>query len=240
MKRWVISAGAAAIALSAPAANAQEMHPGHPPLDGTVLELVAEGSARRVPDVATIQAGVVSQAATAQEAMRDNAARMARVLAALRKAGIAERDIQTASVSLSPQYRHQENQPPVITGYQASNQLSVRFRDIALSGTILDTLVREGANNINGPDLGLDKPEAALDQARTDAVAKARARANLYAQAAGLRVERILSLSESGAMMPPPRPLAYARAEASMDSATQIVAGEREMTVTVTARFLLK
>jgi uncharacterized protein YggE len=240
MNRFLFSMGGAALALAAPAAEAQEMRPWPAPLDGTILEVVAEGSTKRVPDVATIQAGVVTQAATAQEAMRDNGARMARVLAALRKAGVAERDIQTSSVSLNPQYRHEQNQPPVITGYQASNQLSVRFRDIALSGAILDTLVREGANNISGPDLMLDKPEAALDEARTDAVAKARARANLYAQAAGLRVDRILSISEGSMMMPPPRPLAYARAEAAMDSGTQIVAGEREMNIAVTVRFLLK
>lgn len=241
MNHLVLSLGGAMLAVAAPAAGAQEMQHRMPMLDGTVLELAAEGSSRRVPDIATIQAGVVSQGATAQEAMRDNGARMARVIAALRKAGVAERDIQTASVSLSPQYRHVENQPPVITGYQASNQLSIRFRDIARSGTILDALVREGANNINGPELGLDKPDAALDEARTDAVAKARARASLYAQAAGLRVDRILSISETSAMMPPPRPMAYARAEAAMDASnTQIVAGEREMNVTVTVRFLLK
>jgi uncharacterized protein YggE len=131
--------------------------------------------------------------------MRQNSTRMATVLAALKRAGVAERDIQTSSISLSPQYRYAQNEPPVITGYQASNQVTVRFRDIAKSGAILDALVKEGANNISGPNLTIDKPEAALDEARTAAVATARARAELYAKAAGLRVDRILSISEGPA-----------------------------------------
>lgn len=241
MIRTALFAGAAlALVASAGSASAQDVRPVVAPLDGAVLEVVAEGTSRRTPDVATIQAGVVTQAATAAEAMRDNSARLTRVLAAVRKAGVAERDIQTASVSLSPQYRYEQNQPPVITGYQASNQLSIRFRDIAQSGAILDALVREGANNIAGPELGIDKPEAALDEARRDAIATARARAALYAQAAGLRVERILSISESGATMPPPRPIAFARAQAADAAPTQIVAGERELGISVTVRFLLK
>ena len=88
---------------------------------------------------------------------------MAGVLAALKQAGIAARDIRTANVSLSPQYRYTDGQAPVITGYQANNSVSVRFREIAKSGAILDALVREGANQIDGPTLSLDQPDAALD-----------------------------------------------------------------------------
>ena len=218
-------------------AAAQEMRPVL--LDGTVLEVSAEGSSTRVPDVAAIQAGVVTQAASAAAAMAENSRRMAGVLAALRKAGIAERDIQTAAISLSPQYRYEDNKPPILTGYQASNQVSVRFRDIARSGTILDTLVAQGANNIAGPNLTVDKPEAALDEARTDAIAKARARAALYAQAAGLKVDRILAISESGAM-PAPVPVMAFRGKAEAAADTQVVAGEQQLNVTVSVRFLLK
>ncbi|MGS3087700.1 SIMPL domain-containing protein, partial [Escherichia coli] len=85
------------------------------------------------------------------------------------------------------QYRYTDGQPPAITGYQATNTVSVRFRDVARSGTVLDTLVAEGANQIEGPNLSIDKPDAALDEARTDAVKRARARADLYASAAGMR-----------------------------------------------------
>ena len=236
MRLMLLALAASAVAL--PAA-AQELR-APVLLDGTLLDISAEGQSTRVPDVAVIRAGVVTQAATAAAAMDQNRARMTGVLAALRKAGVAERDIQTASIALNPQYRYAENQPPVITGYQASNQVSVRFRDIARSGTILDALVREGANNISGPDLMVDKPEAALDEARTDAIRTARARAELYARAAGLRVDRIVSISESGAAMPPPMPvMRMARVQAEAAD-TQVAAGERELTVNLSVRFLLK
>lgn len=239
MIRTVLVASAALAMVSAlPAAAQQEMRA--VALDGTVLDVSATGSSTRVPDLAVIQAGVVTQAATAAEAMQQNSAQMAKVLAALRKAGIAERDIQTSTINLSPQYRYAQNEAPVITGYQASNQVSVRFRDVAKSGTILDTLVREGANNISGPNLTIDKPDAALDEARVDAVKKARARAELYAQAAGLKVERILAISEGGAMPPSPMPVMMMRAAAAPAADTEVAAGERELNVTITVRFLLK
>jgi len=239
MIRLALYATAAGLTLATISASAQEARPMMVPIDGTVLEISADGTSARTPDLAMIQAGVVTQAATAGDAMRQNSTRMAAVLAALKRAGVAERDIQTSSIALSPQYRYAQNEPPVITGYQASNQVTVRFRDIAKSGAILDALVKEGANNISGPNLTIDKPEAALDEARTAAVATARARAELYAKAAGLRVDRILSISESGAMPAPPRPMMMMRAEAAAD-ATQVVAGESELRVSLSVRFLLK
>jgi uncharacterized protein YggE len=239
MIRIALATSAALIAVAAlPAAAQQALQPVL--LDGTLLDVSAMGTSTRVPDLAVIQAGVVTQAATAAQAMQQNNAQMTKVLAALRNAGIAERDIQTATINLSPQYRYVQNEAPVITGYQASNQVSIRFRDVARSGTILDTLVREGANDISGPNLTVDKPEGALDEARVDAVKKARARAELYAQAAGLKVERILAISESGALPPSPMPVML-RANAGMVAdKMEVVAGERELNVTVSVRFLLK
>jgi hypothetical protein len=208
--------------------------------DGTLLEVSATGRTTRVPDVATIRAGVVTQSATAAAALTENAQRMTRVLAALKRAGVAPRDVQTSNISLQPQYRYQENQPPVITGYQASNSVAIRFRDIARSGTILDTLVGEGANQIDGPNLSIDKPDAASDEARGDAVAKARARAELYAKAAGLTVARILSISESGDFSPPPPMPMMVRMQAADRAESKIAAGEQEVAITVAVRFLLK
>ena len=209
--------------------------------DGALLDVTAEGRTTRTPDVATIRAGVVTQSATAAAALRENSAQMTRVLAALRRAGVAERDIQTSNVGLSPQYRYVENQAPVVTGYQANNSVSVRFRDVAKSGAILDALVAEGANQIDGPNLSIDKPDAALDEARIDAVRRARARAELYAKAAGLSVARIVSIGETGenAGGPPP-PMVFARAQMADGASTKIAAGERDVTVTVNVRFLLK
>ena len=211
------------------------------PAQGTILDVSAEGRTARVPDVATIRAGVVSQGATAAAALSDNAQRMARVLAALRRAGVASRDVATSSVGLAPQYRYGENMPPVITGYQATNGVSVRFRDVAKAGTILDALVAEGANQIDGPNLSIDQPDAALDEARTDAVKRARARANLYAAAAGLRIVRVISIAEAGqdAGSPPRPPVIYARAMAA-DAKTEIAPGEQDVTVTLSVRFLLQ
>ena len=210
------------------------------PISGTRLDINATGEVTRVPDIATISAGVTTQAATAVEAISQNAARMERVRAALKRAGIADRDIQTASINLSPQYRYVENQAPVLTGYQASNQLSVRFRDIRASGKILDALVGEGANQISGPNLSIEHPETALDEARTKAVAAARARADLYARALGMRVVRVISVSESGGYSsPPPMPIMVARAQMA-DAKTSVDPGEQQLQVSVAVTFELQ
>lgn len=209
--------------------------------DGTVLDVVATGKTTRVPDVATIRAGVVTQSATAAQALADNAQRMTRVLAALKTAGVQPRDIATSNVSLQPQYRYEDNKPPVISGYQASNTVSIRFRDIARSGAILDILVGQGANQIDGPNLSLDQPDAALDEARVDAIKQARARAELYARAAGLSVARIMTISEAGGVAPPPAmPMYMARSAGLPKADTMIAPGETDVTVTVSVRFLLK
>ena len=235
MVRLLTLAAAAALPLSA----AAQVTPGAPVTEGTLLDVVAEGEATRVPDIATIRAGVVTQAPNAAAALSANAEQMKRVLAALKSAGVAERDVQTATISLNPQYRYAENQPPVITGYQASNNVSVKFRDIARSGAILDALVRQGANQIDGPNLSIDQIEAAQDEARTDAVKRARARADLYARALGMQVDRLVSLSEAlDGGGPGPVPVMMARAEAK--DSTQVVPGEQRVGVTIRVRFLLK
>lgn len=208
-------------------------------VSGATLDVSAEGQSRRTPDLAVVTAGVVTQAVDAASAMRENAARMDRVIAALKRAGLADRDLRTANIALQPQYRYAQNQAPAITGYQASNTLTVRFRDLKRAGAVLDTLVASGANQINGPDLTLDDPNAALDEARADAVAKARARAVLYAQAAGLRLKRILSISEGVADMPrPPMPIVMRQSMAVMDAAeSKILPGEQTLSVAVQVRF---
>ncbi len=230
---------AAALAATVPLAATAQTAPTATVSEGTLLDVVAEGRVNRVPDIAVIRAGVVSQGATAAEALAANARQMASVLTALKGAGIADRDIQTATISLSPQYRYADNQPPVITGYQASNSVSVKFRDIARSGTILDTLVKQGANQIDGPNLTIDAIDTAMDEARVDAVKRARARAALYAGALGMKVDRILMVSEgSDGGAPGPVPQMMVRAEAK--DSTQIAPGEQQVSANVRVRFLLK
>jgi len=228
-------------ALLAVPATAQDASGLVRPITGTRLDISATGSVSRVPDLAIISAGVVTKATTATRAIADNAARMERVRAALKRAGIADRDIQTSSISLNPDYRYENNQPPVLTGYQASNNVSVKFRDIRNSGNILDALVAEGANQINGPSLTIDKPEAAYDEARTRALAAGRARAELYARSLGMRVVRLLSVSESGSFNRPPSPM-YARAEGAMaaDAKTSIDPGSQDLEATLSLSFELQ
>lgn len=208
-------------------------------MSGTRLDIVATGEVTRVPDLARISAGVVTQAVTATDAIQQNARQMTAVRAALRAAGIADRDIQTSSINLQPDYRHVENQAPQLIAYRASNEVSVRFRDIAETGRILDALVAQGANQINGPMLGLERPEAALDEARTAAIQSARARADLYARALGMRVKRIVSVSETGGQyMPNPR---MARMAAYGESrATQIDPGEQAVSVSLSISYELE
>ena len=237
--RLVPPAAAAALWLVAAPAFAQPMMH-QPPITGTRLDVTAEGEVRRKPDIAEITAGVMTQATTASQAMRDNSQRMAAVIGALKKAGIAERDIQTASINLNPQYRYAENQPPQLVGYQASNQVRVRFREVARAGSVLDALVSQGANQINGPSFTLDNPDSALDEARTAAITKARQRADLYASATGLKVKRILAISEGGQGGPPP-PMPVMRAMAAKESAdTAIEPGENRISVSVNVTFELE
>ena len=205
----------------------------------TTLSISADARVERAPDVADISAGVVTQGATASEAMRANAARMSAVIDALKRAGVADRDIQTASLSLQPQYKYQDNLPPQLLGYQASNSVSLQMRRLGDMGRIVDALVAAGSNQINGPTFRVDKPDAALDEARASAVGKARARAELYARAAGLHVKRILSISEGGGSAPPyPVPMYAMRAQA-MDKATPVSPGEVELASTVSVVFEL-
>ena len=211
------------------------------PLAGTRLDINATGEVSRVPDIAIISAGVVTRAPTATAAISQNAARMERVVAALKRAGIAERDIQTSSVSLNPDYVYEERQPPRLTGYQATNMVTVRFRDIRNSGKVLDALVAEGANQISGPSLTIDKPEAALDEARTRALAAGRARADLYARSLGMRVVRLLSVSEGGGYQVPP-PMPYGRGMVAQEASakTDIIPGEQQLQVSVSMSFELQ
>ena len=129
----------------------------------------------------------------------------------------------------------------MLTGYQASNQLSVRFHDIRASGKILDALVGEGANQISGPNLSIEHPETALDEARVKAVAAARARANLFGHALGMRVARIISVSESGRYGPPPPiPLMMMKRADVAQSTTSVDPGEQQLQVTVAMTFELQ
>ena len=212
-----------------------------PVISGTRLDINATGEVTRVPDLASISAGVQTLQPTATGAIEENATRMERVRAALKRAGIADKDIQTSSINLNPEYHYANNQPPRLTGYRATNTVNVKFRDLKRTGAILDALVAEGSNQINGPNLTIDKPEEAYDEARVKAVAVGRARAELYARALGKRVVRLLSVSESGSFVPPPMPMAYARDMAAQAVAkTEIDPGTQQLQVNLSMSFELQ
>jgi uncharacterized protein YggE len=165
---------------------------------------------------------------------------MDRVVAALKRAGIADRDIQTTTISLNPEYRYPENQAPQLVGYTASNQVTVRFRDIRRSGKILDALVAEGANQINGPTMTIEHPEQALDEARARAVATGRARADVYARALGMQVVRVVSISEGGGYYAPPPPPPAPMMATAERAYTKIEPGEQKLQVSLSMVFELR
>lgn len=240
MKKLVVAAlviGAVAL----PSAAAAEPSTITQTIAGTRLDVNATGEVTRIPDVAVISAGVVSRSATAAAALQDSADRMQRVLAALKRAGVEDRDVQTSNVGLNPEYRYPQNEAPQLVGYTASNTVTIRFRDIKNSGKILDALVGAGANQINGPALTIDKPEMALDEARAKAIAIGRARADLYARSLGLHVVRVVSVNEGGGGYPVPPPVPMMVAARSFDGAqTKIEPGEQKLQVSLMMTFELQ
>lgn len=243
MRKTLLTALAlgAAIIPSAALAQSATVPVQVPVIRGTQLQVSATGEVTRVPDLAIISAGVQTLQPTATAAIEENASRMERVRAALKRAGIEDRDIQTSSINLNPEYHYADNQPPRLTGYRASNTVNVKFRDLKRTGAILDALVAQGANQISGPNLTIDKPEAALDEARVTAISNGRARAELYGRALGMRVVRLISVSESGGYnVPPPMPMVAMMAERGGDASTKIDPGTQQLQVSLSMIFELQ
>ncbi len=243
---------ATAMLLASPAL-AQDRAPAHPmpnmPMMDHMMDMMnaptvsfsVTQEVRNTPDRASIGAGVTTSAPTAVEAMRTNAAAMDRLVRAAKARGIADRDIQTTGVNLSPQYDYsgqQNGQPPRLTGYQVSNQVRVVTSDIAGVGPLLDALVAAGGTNLDGPTFTTADPDQGLDGARQEAVRRGAARAQLYARAAGYQGATLVSVSEGGATPPMPRPMMMARMAAA-DAAPPIQPGEvaNSVTLTFTYRF---
>ena len=199
------------------------------------LNLNASGEVKVAPDMATLTFGVVTEAKTAQEAMAQNATRMTQVAAALRRAGIGERDIQTSGLNLSAQYDYVQNEPPRLRGYQATNRVTVIINDLDAVGTTADAVVAAGVNQIDGIGFGLKDPKAAEDAARRLAVQALQSKARLYAEALGVSLGGIRSLSEGGGYSPPPPTPIYAMRAEAMDSAsTPVSAGELTVRIDIT------
>jgi uncharacterized protein YggE len=247
MKRFALPVMLAVATAFAQPALAQQTGP-LPPIEAghTLLTVTAEGHSERTPDLAEFNAGVTTQGKTAADALGANSAAMNRVIAALKRAGIADRDIQTSNLGINPVYSQPRRLPdgstepnaPEIVGYQVTNTVSVRQRKLDDYGKVIDTLVSAGANQVNGPSFMLDEPDPALDAARTEAMKKARDRAELYARAAGLHVVRIVSISESGGYAPP-MPMYRMEAARAAAAPPPVAAGELSMRANVTVQFEL-
>lgn len=224
------SALALTLAVAAPAvAHAQAMDDHHHAHASTpTFVLSASGEVRVTPDMATISTGVQTEAATAQEAMAQNRARMNQVIAALRRQGIEERHIQTSGLNLNAVYDYPPNGQPRLRGYQASNQVTVQVHDLDNLGQAVDAVVAAGANQINGVSFGLADPRAAEDAARRAAVQALQAKAQLYAEATGLRIVGLRTLTESGGYSaPPPMPMyRLEMAQAADAGSTPVQGGE--------------
>lgn len=236
----MIRAGALAAVLAIAPASAALAQPA--PADtlfqATTLDLSASGEVRATPDMATINLGVTTQAATAAQALGDNAVAMTKVIATLRAAGIAERDIQTSNLSVSPQYAYDQNQPPRLTGYQASNQVAVTVRDLKRLGPAVDAVVSAGATNVGSIQFGLMSRVPAENAARLAAVKALQDKAALYADASGYHIRRLVNLSE-GAPQQIVRPMAAAGMALRAAPATPVETGDLTVRINVTGEFEL-
>lgn len=200
------------------------------------LTVTGMGAVDAAPDMAWITMGVVEEAATAKEAMDAASQSMAAVITRLASVGIAEKDMQTQGINLSPKYdnrRHETGEPPKIVGYVYSTNLRVRVLDLPKLGDVLDMVVRDGANRFNGLQFTVQHPKPLQDEARTAAIQDAMSKAQMMAEAAGISVGRILSLSENGGNRAP-----MMMAEMAMARDTgPIAVGEVTMQSTVTMVF---
>jgi len=231
MLKWFALGALSAMSLWVAPAAADDDTPRRLVVNGT-----GEASAR--PDLAVIWAGVVVQAETASAALADNTRAMSAVLEQLSASGLPAEDVQTAQFSVTPLFDSRRPDPetpapPRIVGYQVSNQVTARVRDLDRLGAVLDALVSAGANNINGPSFEIAEPEQLLGQARDAAVADAVAKAERYAAAARVELGEVIAIEEGGSYAPP-RPMM--RAEA-MAADVPIAPGQTELSASVTITF---
>lgn len=209
-------------------------------IEGTLLTVSAEGAVEVAPDMATISLGVVTEAQTATQSLAENATRMSALTQALRRAGVAERDIQTSNMRVAPQYAYPAGQAPRLTGYQAQNNVRVRVPILANVGRVIDAAVSAGGNTVSGVSFGYQDPNAQIDAARRDAADAARRRAELYASSFGMRVVRIISIGESGARSPVNYEIVVTASRAGGGEQTPISPGEIRTSVSLNVTYELR
>lgn len=200
-----------------------------------LITVTGEGEVAVAPDLAILSGGVMTTGKTAREASEANARMMTAVMAALKAAGIAAQDVQTSRLSLHPMRDNKSNELRVI-GFQASNQVTVKVRDVSKTADVVDRLVSAGANDISGLQFVVSSPSKPLDQARETAIADARRKAEIYARAANVKLGAAVSITEEGSVVPGPVMMRTARAP----EATPISPGEQIERITVTVSYELQ
>ncbi len=200
------------------------------------IAVTGEANVSVAPDLALVDGGVTSEAKTAREASDANNTAMGKVLLALKTAGIDEKDVQTSRLSLQPQSAPNRTGPSAITGYRASNRVTIRVRDVGKVANVIDTLVGAGANEIGGITFMVSQASKLLDEARDKAVADARRKAEIYARAAGVTLGAPLSISEEGNAPPMP----YRKMSAGMVASAPVAQGEETLSVTVSVSWTIK
>ncbi|MEP6343702.1 MAG: SIMPL domain-containing protein [Maricaulaceae bacterium] len=203
------------------------------------ITVSATGKVSQAPDRASVSAGVVTQAKTADDAMAANAAKMSAAFEQLRAAGIEETDIRTSQMSLNPRFSYQDRKSPKIDGYEVRNTVSATTDNLEKVGPMLDALVKAGVNNINGVSFSISEPETAKTTARDKAIKAAKAKAEAMASAAGVSLGDLTSISENSRGGFTPQTVAFART-ASVQSTTPIAAGEQNLSVTVNLTYAIK
>jgi uncharacterized protein YggE len=201
-----------------------------------MISVTGEATISVAPDLAQIDGGVTTEAKTAREASDANNAAMGKVLQALKSAGIAEKDFQTSRLSLQPQGAPNRTGPAVIVGYRASNHVTIRLRDVTKVASVIDTLVGAGANDIGGINFTVSQASKLLDDARGQAIADARRKAEIYARAAGVTLGAPISIAEEGA----PGPVFRGKMMAGMAAAAPVAQGEETLAVTVNVTWAIK
>lgn len=199
-----------------------------------VISLSGHGEVRQVPDSAYVISGVLSQGTTAAEALAANTTAMNTLFAALKEAGIADKDVQTSNFLVQPRYNFQENKAPELVGYDVSNNVTVRIRKLGDLGLLLDKLVQAGSNQINGIGFEVSEPMAALDEARKLATADATRKAKIYAEALGVALGPVMSISE-GVNYQPPMPMVQSKAMMAdaVAAPVPVAAGEQSLSIDV-------
>ena len=231
---WITATVLAASALAGVGAPALIRADPSDAVPGTI-SVTGAGSVETEPDTATTTFGVVTQGANAQDAMASNSAAMAKVIEALKRAGVASKDLQTQYVSLDPRY---DNEGRTIVGYNATNNVSAIVRRLSDVGAVIDAAIAAGANNVSGPSLSRDDHDKLYRDALEKAVADAKAKAEVMAREAGVSVGAVQSLTENPQGRGGPVPLTYAAAARAVVT-TPIEAGTANITATVRVVFKL-